>query len=63
MLDTSDETAKLDLMARRAPLAEQFEKHPAQLRLALEIKAIDDRIAECDQSIRAGRGKHGRVKR
>jgi hypothetical protein len=52
MLDTSDETAKLDLMAQRRPLAEEFEKNPHHLHLALEIKAIDDKIAECTQSIR-----------
>jgi hypothetical protein len=52
MTVTSDEATKVDLMTRRAPLAEQFESHPAQLHLALEIKAIDDRIAEITQSTR-----------
>ena len=52
MVVTSDETIKLDLTAQRRPLAEQFEKNPHHLHLALEIKAIDDKIAECDRSIR-----------
>ena len=52
MVVTSDETIKLDLIAQRRTLAEQFEKNPHHLHLALEIKAIDDKIAECDQSIR-----------
>ena len=52
MVVTSDEKMKLDLVALRKPLAEQFEKNPHHLYLALEIKAIDDKIAECDRSIR-----------
>ena len=35
---------KLDLMALRKTLAEQFEKNPHHLYLALEIKAIDVRL-------------------
>lgn len=52
MAATSDEMIKLDLIAQRRPLAERFEKNPHHLHLALEIKAIDDRIAECDHTIR-----------
>jgi hypothetical protein len=52
MVVTSDEKMKVDLMALRKPLAEQFERNPHHLYLALEIKGIDDKIAECDRSIR-----------
>ena len=52
MTVTSNETIKLDLLAQRRPVAERFEKNPHHLYLALEIKAIDDKIAECDQSTR-----------
>jgi hypothetical protein len=52
MVVASDEMIKLDLTAQRRPSAERFEKNPHHLHLALEIKAIDDKIAECDQSIR-----------
>lgn len=55
MIGTSDEQMKKNLVMQRKPLAERFEKNPQQLHLALEIKAIDDRIAECDQSIRQAR--------
>jgi hypothetical protein len=54
----SDEQMKLDLTAQRAPLAELFRKNPQRLYLALEIKALDDKIAECDRSIRqAGKAR------
>jgi hypothetical protein len=55
MVVTSAEKEKLDLTALRRPLAERFEKYPHHLYLALQIKAIDDKIAECDQSIRLAR--------
>ena len=60
MTVTSDEKIKLDLIALRKPLAEQFEKNPHHIYLALEIKAIDDKIADCDRSIRlAGQTQAG----
>jgi hypothetical protein len=59
MVVTLAERTKLDLTAQRRPLAEQFEKNPHHLHLALEIKAIDDKIAECDQIIRLEREKSG----
>jgi hypothetical protein len=40
-----------ELKAKRAPLAEKLEKNPNQIRIALEIKAIDDQIAECTRLI------------
>jgi hypothetical protein len=38
-----------DLRSQRAALAKEFEKTPEDLSLALQIKAIDDRIAECTE--------------
>jgi hypothetical protein len=40
-----------DLQNRRTPLFKKFERNPSDLRLALEIKAIDDQIAECTQQM------------
>ena len=40
-----------DLKNRRTALFKRYEKHPGELRLALEIKNIDDQIAECTQEI------------
>jgi hypothetical protein len=39
------------LRARRKPLFARYEKTPNDNRLALEIKEIDDQIAECDRQI------------
>ena len=36
-----------DLKKRRTPLFKRYEKSPNDLRLALEIKMIDDQISEC----------------
>jgi hypothetical protein len=36
-----------DLKKRREPLFKRYEKSPNDLRLALEIKMIDDQITEC----------------
>jgi len=43
------------LRARRKPLFERYEKTPGDNRLALEIKEIDDQIAECNQQIERSR--------
>lgn len=40
-----------DLKNRRTPLFRRYEKSPNDLRLALEIKIIDDQIAECTEQI------------
>ncbi|HMD40794.1 MAG TPA: hypothetical protein VKH15_16030 [Candidatus Acidoferrum sp.] len=40
-----------DLRIERAPLAKAFDKNPQDLRLALQIKAIDDKIADCTEQI------------
>jgi hypothetical protein len=44
-----------ELKARREPLARQLEKNPSRIHLALEIKAIDDQIAECTRLIKQKR--------
>jgi hypothetical protein len=40
-----------DLKRRRTPLFRRYERSPNDLRLALEIKILDDQIAECTQQI------------
>jgi hypothetical protein len=40
-----------DLQKRRTPLFKRYEKSPNDLRLALEIKMIDDQIVECTQQM------------
>jgi hypothetical protein len=40
-----------DLQSRRTPLFKRYERNPSDLRLALEIKTIDDQIAECTQQM------------
>lgn len=40
-----------DLKNKRTPLFKGYQKSPNDLRLALEIKMIDDQIAECTQQI------------
>ena len=52
MLATSDiQKRKLELKARRKPLFEWYEKNPNDTNLVLEIKIVDDQIAECNQQI------------
>jgi hypothetical protein len=36
-----------DLKSKRNSLFEKYSKHPEEFHLALEIKKIDDEIAEC----------------
>jgi hypothetical protein len=45
------EKKREELIARREPLAREFEKHPNRVHIAIEIKAIDDQIAECTHLI------------
>jgi vacuolar-type H+-ATPase subunit D/Vma8 len=40
------------LTEKRDLLFSQFSKHPAQTHLALEIKLIDDQVAECREQLR-----------
>ncbi len=42
---------KIELKARRKPLFDSFEKNPDDTSLVLEIKIVDDMIAECNQEI------------
>jgi hypothetical protein len=49
-----------ELIVRRKPLFEEFEKNPQRLRLSLEIKIINDQIAECNQQIRLEKSRQPR---
>ena len=49
------EKKREELMARRGPLVKEFEKHPNRTHIAIEIKAIDDQIAECTHLIKQKR--------
>jgi hypothetical protein len=49
-----------ELKARRKPLFDEFENNPQRLYLSLEIKIIDDQIAECNQQIRRERSTRTR---
>jgi hypothetical protein len=49
---------KIELKARRKPLFDSFEKNPDDTSLVLEIKVVDDLIAECNQEI-----EHERINR
>jgi hypothetical protein len=53
MLVTSDVQKKKveGLRARRKPLFDWYEKNPNETHLVLEIKSIDDQIAECKQQM------------
>ena len=57
MVTTSDvQKQKLEeLKARRKPLFDWYEKNPDETQLVLEIKAIDDQIAECTRQIQRDR--------
>ena len=46
-----------ELNGRRRPLSDQFAKNPGNTRLALELKLIDDQIAECNVQIQLDRRK------
>jgi hypothetical protein len=52
-LTTSDiQKKKVEgLRARRKPLFDTYEQNPTEVHLVLEIKSIDDEIAECRQQI------------
>jgi hypothetical protein len=46
-----------ELLGRRKPLWQRFENNPSDLDLALELKVIDDQIAECSAQIQAEKRK------
>ena len=43
------------LKAKRDPLFAKYLKHPWDTRLALEIKALDDQVAECTEQLQLER--------
>ena len=52
MIATSDlQKRKLELKAMRKPLFERYEQNPNNTSLVLEIKIVDDQIAECTKQI------------
>ena len=57
MLSTSvDWKAKREqLKAKRDPLFERYLKHPNDTRLSLEIKTLDDQVAECNEQLQRER--------
>jgi hypothetical protein len=54
---TDWKTKRDELKARRNPLFKQYLKSPQDIRLAQEIKEIDDQIAECTERMLVKRGK------
>ncbi|MFI5092389.1 MAG: hypothetical protein WCE50_02995 [Candidatus Acidiferrum sp.] len=40
-----------DLRSKRSSLFERYAKHPQDYHLALEIKKLDDEIADCTQHV------------
>ena len=46
---------KIELKAIRKPLFDWYEKNPNDTHLVLEIKVVDDQIAECNQQIESQR--------
>jgi hypothetical protein len=44
-----------ELKAKRKPLFDWYEKNPNDTRLVLEIKTIDDQIADCTRQIERDR--------
>src|SRR5882762_10094563 len=44
-------TRRDELKARRESLFNKYLKNPAETQLALEIKALDDQVAECVQQL------------
>ena len=52
MLATQElQKRKLELKARRKPLFDWYVKNPNDTSLVLEIKIVDDQIAECNLQI------------
>jgi len=47
-----------ELIAKRNRLFGQYSKNPSNTLLALEIKTIDDQIAECTERMELKKGKH-----
>jgi hypothetical protein len=52
MMSTQEiQERKRELKARRKPLFDRYEKNPNETSLVLEIKIVDDQIAECNQQM------------
>ncbi len=45
------QTRRDELKARRESLFNKYLQNPAETQLALEIKALDDQVAECVQQL------------
>jgi hypothetical protein len=45
-----------ELRAKRKPLFRQYVKKPTDIRMALELKHIDDQIAECTERMEMKKG-------
>jgi hypothetical protein len=55
--DSSDRRIELEeLKARRKLLFKQFVEHPSDVRVSLEIKKIDDQIAELSERMESRKG-------
>lgn len=61
MLPVSDpnslKTLVDELVGKRKPLSEKFEKNPNDTHLALELKLIDNQIAEYNEQMQSNRKK------
>jgi hypothetical protein len=54
---SSHEIRLRELKGKRMPLSKEFENHPNDTHLALELKILDDQIAECSLEIQGDRRK------
>jgi len=48
---------KVELKSRRKPLFDSYVKNPNNTSLVVEIRIVDDQIAECTQQIQSQRTK------
>ena len=46
-----------ELIRQRSPLRKRFEENPSETHLAIQLKTIDDQIAECNRQIQSLRVK------
>jgi hypothetical protein len=53
----SQRTRLQELTSQRKPLSARFKGNPEDTHLAVELKIIDDQIAECNQHIQGHRRK------
>jgi len=50
-----------ELKAKRTLLFRRFLQNPRETRLALEIKAIDDQVAECTELMKGNTGQTAKL--